>query len=179
VLCAAAFSVTLALASCSAIGGAVDGANLSTDGFGLGSQAITPTSTPTPSSGWISSTACPQAIVDGEQSSVPAGASLTPLDPTTIKGVPADPTLLVGYVGSCAFKLEESGRVAHEILFVGMPSADADAITAKLEADGFTGAAETRVIDGSQQQFTKGTGRVVVQLLNASGVSVVSVIGNG
>jgi hypothetical protein len=171
---AASVVVGALLAGCSGAGDPLE-----TSAVAIGQQAISPnapTPTPTPITGWSGSIACPAELLQAEKAALPAGASLSVLNPATVNGVPADPNLLAGFVPSCAYQLREAGRVGDEVLFVDMTDSYASVIAERLESDGFSSGAVVSVTDGTKQEFIKGTSLVEIEHLSADGLPVIVVL---
>jgi hypothetical protein len=149
-------------------------------GVAIGVQALSFTASGSSSggaSGWSSDAVCPDSLRQGIVAGLPVGVTLTTLDAASTTGVPADPQLTADDEASCAFSETESGKVFNEVVFYGMASGDADAIVAKVEADGFVGGGATPVGSGTQQLFIRGTSAIVIQRLLAGTTSVIVVIG--
>jgi hypothetical protein len=182
VLCA---TLTLALAGCSvatsssglygaseagaiAVGAKAAGTATTGSSSGSASQGT---------SGWVSTIACPDTFRQGLLSTAPAGTTATALDPTKVDGVESDPELFVGDIPNCAYLVTISGRTVDAIAFVGMPASYQSAIIAKLQADGFVGAAPTAASGGQLQIFSSTTSRVAVETLTYDGQSFFGLTG--
>ena len=146
----------------------------------LGRQAIgftTPAPSPGGSTPWVGTEPCPAGLEQAERASLPAGGTLTVLDPLTIHGVTAVPDLFQGDVPNCAFQLTKGTDTAQQSVFFGMPESYAAAMTLKLESEGFVAGTVVPAEGGTKQTFMKGTSEVGTERLLSGSTHVFIVVG--
>ena len=120
---------------------------------------------------------CPAALRASLQADLPAGSTVTTLDPKTVSGPLSDPKLTAADVATCAFALTTPTSTLDELYFIGMDDTDAAVITHDLQADNFTPGAVTTSSSGTLQTFTSARSRVAVEKLTSNGQPVVVVGG--
>jgi hypothetical protein len=128
--------------------------------------------------GWISAAACSPELQAAIESKAPAGATLSPVAPSSISGPLGDPQLNEGDIATCAFTLSSSTKRENQEFFLGMPQSYMATYASRLTADGFVAGpltAKTNVA-GEQQLFTRADDKVLLQYIPST-TSVLSVFG--
>ncbi len=127
--------------------------------------------------GWSSSLGCPDGFKQGFSSTLPAGSTVVSLDPATAGGLQADPALTTGDIPNCALKVSTTQAGLTALVFLNMDESYQDAILSKLQADGFVGAGQLQVPNGTEQEFTKGALVIEIAAIKADGLSAFAVMG--
>jgi hypothetical protein len=170
----AVVAVTLAVALSGCAGAPTDSGAAA---VALGKQALTFTPSDSSQGGWTPSAPCPDSLEAGLRDGLPAGSSVSTLDPTTVNGPLLDPQLTAGDTATCAFSLTTNGRVLTQLYFIGMDDTAASVITTKLAADGFSAGPQTAQGTGSQQVFTSAAGRIAISRATEDGEQIFIVSG--
>jgi hypothetical protein len=109
---------------------------------------------------------------------LPAGATVSALDPADVSGPLAAPSLTRDDVATCAVSYVFTGNIKRvQLYFFGMDSAHASAIKNDLLKLGFSASAIVQKTNGTEQTFASGTKRVIVGDVVDDGQSNVIVTG--
>ena len=146
----------------------------------LGKQALSfssSDSSQSTGSGWTSPEPCPDALKAALTNELPAGSSVSTLDPATVSGPLLDPQLTAGDISTCAFSVTANGHVLTQLYFIGMDDTAAAVITSKLVSDGFTAGVPTASGTGSQQIYTSTAGGIAISRGTEAGEPIFIVSG--